>query len=311
MTALERKRLNTGLLFIGPWIFGFFLLSVYPVVASFYFSLCDYSVLSPPVYIGWQNYVDLVFDELFWKSLYNTIIYASLLIPLGFLVSFTLALLLNFDLPGKGLFRAVIFLPSLVPMVCLAVIWRWMLNGEFGLVNTLISPLASVLNHWFGTHLQPPSWLQEAVYTKLGLVLASLWCVGNAVVIYLAGLQDVPRHLYEAAEIDGANFWHKTWHITIPVISPVIYFNCIMALIGSFQVFAVPYVMMLGGDGPDGIGGPDRSLLFIATYIYQNAFDYWNMGYACAIGLILFFVILGLTLFATKISASRVYYAGS
>lgn len=264
MTALERKRLNTGLLFIGPWIFGFFLLSVYPVVASLYFSLCDYSVLSPPVYIGWQNYVDLVFDELFWKSLYNTIIYASLLIPLGFLVSFTLALLLNFDLPGKGLFRAVIFLPSLVPMVCLAVIWRWMLNGEFGLVNTLISPLASVLNHWLGTHLQPPSWLQEAVYTKLGLVLASLWCVGNAVVIYLAGLQDVPRHLYEAAEIDGANFWHKTWHITIPVISPVIYFNCIMALIGSFQVFAVPYVMMLGGDGPDGIGGPDRSLLFIA-----------------------------------------------
>ncbi len=311
MTAMEGKRLRIGLLFIGPWIFGFLLLSVYPVVASLYFSLCDYSVLSRPVFIGWQNYGDLVFDELFWKSLYNTIVYASLLIPLGFLVSFALALMLNFDLRGKGVFRAVIFLPSLVPMVCLAVIWRWMLNGEFGLVNTLISPLATFLNAWIGTDFQPPSWLQEAVYAKLGLVLASLWCVGNAVVIYLAGLQDVPRHLYEAAEIDGANFWHKTRHITIPVVSPVIYFNSIMALIGAFQVFAVPYVMMRGGNGPDGIGGPDRSLLFISTYIYQNAFDYWNMGYACAIGLILFLVILGLTLLATKISANRVYYAGS
>ena len=179
-----------------------------------------------------------------------------------------------------------------------------MLNGELGLVNNAINPVLHFLNSIFHTAWAAPNWLQDARFAKWGIIFTGLWGVGNAVVIYLAGLQDVPRHLYESADIDGAGFWQKTVHITIPVISPVIYFNSIMGLIGAFQVFAVPYVMTGGGDGPD------RSLLFMATYLYQNAFAYWNMGYACAIGVILFLIILALTWLSTKLSEKHVYYAG-
>jgi len=304
MTNRERQNLKTGLLFISPWILGFLLFSVYPIVSSVYYSLCDYSVLSKPVYIGAQNYKDLVTDDLFWKAVYNTFYFAAFSIPLGVIVSLSLAVLLNFSLPGKGIFRTIFFLPSLVPMVCLAVLWQWMLNGKFGIVNCALKPLIDTFNVVFLTHCQPPNWLQLAGYAKFGVIFTGLWGVGNAVVIYLAGLQDVPRQLYESADIDGAGFWHKTIHITLPMISPVIYFNSTMALIGSFQVFAVPYVMTGGNDGPE------RSLLFIATYVYQNAFDYWNMGYACALGLILFLIILTLTLLATKLSERHVFYAG-
>jgi len=300
MTRVEKQNLRIGLLFISPWIIGFLALCVYPLLSSFYNSLCDYSVLSPAVFVGLTNYHDLFTDELFWKSLF----FAAFSIPLGLLVSLTLAILLNFDLAGKGFFRTVFFLPSLVPMVCLAVLWQWMLNGDLGLINNAVNPLLHAINGIFGSHLIAPNWLQDARYAKWGIIFTGLWGVGNPMVIYLAGLQNVPRHLYESADIDGANFWHKTIHITLPVISPVIYFNTIMALIGSFQVFAVPYVMTSGGDGPE------RSLLFIATYLYQNAFDYWNMGYACAIGMILFLIILTLTYVTTKLSERHIYYAG-
>lgn len=304
MNIAEKRNLRLGLLFISPWIIGFLAFAIYPLLSTIYFSLCDYSVLSPAVFVGATNYKDLFTDAIFWKAVYNTFFFAIFAIPLGLAISLILAVLLNFDLPGKGIFRTVFFLPSLVPMVCLGVLWQWMLNGELGLVNNALRPVLDLLNSIVGTHLVPPNWLQEPAYAKWGIIFTVLWGVGQAVVIYLAGLQDVPRHLYESAEIDGANFWHKTWHITLPVISPVINFNTIMGLIGAFQVFAVPYVMTSGGDGPD------RSLLFIATYLYQNAFDYRNMGYACAIGLVLFLIVLALTYGATRLSERRVYYAG-
>ena len=257
------------------------------------------------MFVGTANYTDLCTDALFWTSVYNTFFFAAFSIPLGLLVSLTLAILLNFNLPGKGFFRTVFFLPSLIPLVCLAILWQWMLNGELGLVNTALRPCYQAANALFGTHAVPPNWLLEARYAKWGIIFTSLWGVGQAVVIYLAGLQEVPRHLYEAAEIDGANFWHKTWHITLPTISPVIYFNSVMGLIGAFQVFAVPYVMTNGGDGPE------RSLLFMATYLYQNAFDYSNMGYACAIGMVLFLLILGLTYLAKRLAEQHIHYEGT
>jgi len=304
MTNGDKHNLRVGLLFISPWILGFLALCVYPLLSSLFYSMCDYSALSPAVFVGSQNYRDMFADAIFWKSVYNTIFFAAFAIPLGLVMSLSLAILLNFDLPGKGIFRTVFFLPSLVPMVCLAVLWQWMLNGDLGLVNNTLKPAFGAVNALIGTHLSPPNWLQEAAYAKWGIIFTGLWGVGHAVVIYLAGLQGVPRHLYESAEIDGANFWHKTWHITLPVLSPVIYFNTIMGLIGSFQVFAVPYVMTGGGDGPE------RSLLFMATYLYQNAFDYWNMGYACAIGVALFLLILALTCAATKLSEHHIHYEG-
>lgn len=304
MTAREKHNLRLGLLFISPWLFGFVLMALYPLVSSFFLSFTDYSVLSAPVYIGADNYRDLAVDELFWQSLWNTFYFAALSIPLNLILAIALALLLNFDLPGRKVFRTIYFLPSLVPMVCLAVLWQWMLNGQLGLINAGLRPIADFLNALLGTNLSPPNWLADPAYAKLGLVLAGAWGVGNAVVIFLAGLQDVPRALYEAADLDGCNFWQKTWHVTLPIISPVIYFNGIMGLIGSFQVFAVPYVMTGGGEGPG------RSMLFAATYIFTKAFRTLSMGYACAISLILFLIILGLTLLATKLSARHIYYEG-
>ena len=304
MTGREKRNLRTGLLFISPWVLGFLILCAYPVVCSLVLSTCDYSVRTPTVYIGATNYHDLLTDEIFWRALGNTLFYAAFSVPISFLVSLSLALLLSFDIPFRGILRTVFFLPSLVPVVSLAVLWQWMLNGDLGPVNHALSPLLLGINKMLGTHLAAPNWLQDAQYAKWGLILTTLWGAGNAMVIYLAGLQDVPRHLYESAEIDGAGFWRKTWHITLPLISPVIYFNVIMSLIFSLQVFAVPFVMT------DGTDGPERSLLFITGYIYENAFDWWKMGYACAIGLILFFVILTLTILARRLSERHIYYAG-
>ena len=305
MTRGDRHNLRLGLLFISPWIVGFLALFVYPLLCAAYYSLCDYSVLTPAVFVGGDNYRDLLADATFWQSLYNTLFFAAFSIPLGFLISFTLALLLNFDVPARGVFRTVFFLPSLVPMVCLAVLWQWMLNGDVGLVNASITPGLHAINGVLHTHLSAPNWLQDARYAKWGVIFTTLWGVGQAVVIYLAGLQDVPRYLYEAAEIDGAGFWLKTIHISLPALSPVIYFNTIMALIGSLQVFAVPYVMTSGGEGPE------RSLLFMATYLYRNAFDYWHMGYACAIGMVMFGLILLITYLGTKLSERHIFYAGN
>ncbi|MGJ3243693.1 MAG: carbohydrate ABC transporter permease [Opitutales bacterium] len=304
MTAGERQRLKRGLAFISPWLIGFLAFSLYPLIASFAFSLTDYSVLAKPVWIGADNYSLMLEDAVFWKAVTNTLIFAALAIPMSLIMAFLLALLLNAGVPGTGLFRTLFFLPSLVPLVCLGLLWRWLLNGQVGLVNQGLQPILDAVNAVLGTGLQAPNWLVDPAYAKLGLVLAGVWGCGHAMVIFLAGLQDVPRQLYEAADIDGAGFWRKTWHITLPMVSPVIYFNGIMGLIGAFQVFAVPFVMTAGGDGPG------RSLLFLATYIYQNAFEYWNMGYACAMGLVLFLLILGLTLLATRLLEKHVHYAG-
>jgi len=304
MNPSERRNLRNGLLFISPWVIGFLTFCVYPVIKSFYLSLCDYSILSPAVFTGWQNYVELAGDEVFWTAVSNTLFFAVFAIPLGLLLSLALAVLLNANVRGRGVFRTIFFLPSLVPMVCLAVLWQWMLNGDVGLVNEALRVPLNAINSLLGSELRPPNWLSDARYAKWGLIFTMLWGVGNSVVIFLAGLQDVPVHLYESAEMDGANFPQKLWHITLPTISPVIHFNLIMGLIGSFQVFAVPYVMTGGGEGPG------RSMLFLATYLYQNAFEFWNMGYACAIGFVMFVIILTLTLLANKLSERHVFYAG-
>ena len=304
LSRLERSRLGTGLLFISPWLVGFVALTLYPLLSTLGYSLCDYSVLMPASFVGLSNYRDLFTDELFWKSLSNTLFFAAFSIPLGLVVSLSLAVLLNFPVPGKGIFRTIFFLPSLVPAISLAVLWQWLLNGELGLVNAGVRPLLSAVNGLTGTHLVAPNWLGDARFAKWGLIFTGLWGVGHAVVIYLAGLQDVPRTLYEAADIDGASFWQKTRHVTLPVISPVIYFNLIMSVIGTLQVFTVPYILTGGGDGPE------RSLLFMATYLYHNAFEYSKMGYACAIGLVMFALILVLTWVSTRLGERFVHYDG-
>ena len=304
MTARERQRLRTGLMFISPWILGFLAFTAYPLLASLWFSLCDYSVLAEPVYIGTDNYGELWRDEVFWLALRNTVIFAAVAIPLGTVLAIGLAVLLNQPVRGRGIYRTIFFLPSLVPAISLAILWQWLLNGSVGLVNEMLQWPLRLFNAVAGTSLQPPDWLNDPTWALWGLVLTGLWGAGNAMVIYLAGLQEIPAELYEAAEMDGANAWQRFCHVTLPLLTPVIFFNVIMGLIGSLQTFAVPYILTNGGDGPG------RSLLFLATYIYQSAFDYWNMGYASALALVLFLLILGLTLIVVRFGEKRVHYAG-
>lgn len=304
VTSREKERLRTGLLFISPWLLGFTALTVYPLLSSLWFSLCDYSVLSEPVYIGADNYRELWRDEVFWLALRNTVVFAAVSIPLGTALAIGLAVLLNQPVRGRGVYRTIFFLPSLVPAISLAILWQWMLNGSLGVVNEVLRWPLRLINAAAGTSLQPPDWLNDPSWALWGLVLTGLWGAGNAMVIYLAGLQEIPAELYEAAEMDGAGAWQRFCHVTLPLLTPVIFFNVIMGLIGSLQTFAVPYILTNGGDGPG------RSLLFLATYIYQSAFDYWNMGYASALALVLFLLILGLTLVVVRLGEKRVHYAG-
>jgi len=293
MTKGERQKLKTGLMFVSPWIIGFLVFTLYPVGASLYYSFCDYDILTEPLWIGTLNYKELFTDELFWKTLYNTLYFAAIAIPLGLVFSLLVAVLLNQAVKYKSLFRLLYYLPSLVPMVAGAMIWLWVYNGKYGLLNYGLSLIG----------IDGPLWLTDATWTKPALIFMGLWGIGNTMVIYLAALQDVPIHLYESAEIDGAGFWVKLRHITIPLISPVIYFNMVMGIIGSLQIFAVPYIMMRDG-------GPDKAALFYAVYLFENAFRYNRMGYACAMAWILFILIVVLTWFATKATRKHIHYAG-
>ncbi|MBI4553168.1 MAG: sugar ABC transporter permease [Candidatus Latescibacteria bacterium] len=292
MSRQQRCDLRNGLLFVSPWLIGLVAWELYPILASLYYSLCEYSVLTPAAWIGLDNYRDLFTDEVFWKALSNTGFYAAFALPLDLICGIALALLLNTKVRGMVFYRAIFFVPSLVPMIALAILWLWMFNAQYGVVNYALGAIG----------LPGPRWLVDPAWAKPALVLMSLWGIGRAVVVYLAGLQDVPVHLYESADLDGASWHHKIRHITLPMISPVIYFNLILGIIGVMQVFAVPYVMTGGG--------PARATLFYTMYLYDNAFTYLRMGYACAMAWMLFLLILGLTLIATKVSERHVYYAG-
>lgn len=299
MTARERHNLRNGLAFCWLWFVGLGVFTVYPVLASLYYSFCDYSVLQAPVWIGGENYQRMLADTLFWKSLRNTLIFAALSLPLGMIVSIALALLLNTGVRGMPLFRTIFYLPSIVPVVASSMLWMWIFNGQYGLLNWVLGPVCAP----FGG--KPPGWLADPDWAKPALVLMSLWGVGNSMIIYLAGLQDVPQDLYESAELDGANWWRRLWHITLPMISPVIYFNLIMGIIGTLQTFTTVFVMTGGADG-----SPARSTLMYALYLFSTAFYDLRMGYASAMAWVLFILIVVLTLVATKLTEKRVHYAG-
>jgi len=302
MTSRERKNVFTGLAFTSIWIVGLIAFTAYPVVASLYYSFCDYSILKSAVWVGGDNYRELFSDDLFWKSLGNTLLYAALAVPLGTAVALALALLLNCDVRGRPFFRVVFYLPSIVPIVASSMLWLWIFNGEYGLLNGLLAPVL----HLFGT--TPPAWFTDPAWAKPALVIMSLWGTGNAMVIYLAGLQNVPKELYEAASIDGASAWHRFRHVTLPCIAPVIYFNVVMALIGALQVFAQAFIISDAASGGTGThdGAPARSLLFYTMYLFTTAFHDLRMGYASAMAYVLFIVIATLTYFATRLSRDNV-----
>jgi len=298
MTRGEGKRLRAGLGFTSLWIVGLAVFTAYPVVASLYYSFCDYSILKSPVWCGLENYAQLAQDGLVWKSLRNTLFYAGLSVPLGTVVALGLAVLLNCEVRGKSAYRLLFFMPSIVPIVASSMLWLWIFNGQYGLMNGFLNLFLRPLG------LSGPAWLADPAWSKPALVIMSLWSTGNAVVIYLAGLQNVPMELYEAAEIDGASAWQRFRHITLPTIAPVVTFNAIMALIGAMQLFAQAYIMSEGanGNGTASDGNPARSTLFYTIYLFSTAFQDLRMGYASAMAYILFLVTAALTWLAARLT---------
>ena len=293
-TATDRRNLRNGLLFCSPILIGLAGLTLYPILASLYYSFCNYPMLKPPVWVGITNYKTMFADPVFYNSLGNTAFYAIFAVPLGIITAFMLALLLNQKVKGMAIFRTMFFVPSIVPMVAGSVLWLWLLNPNYGLINMLLRAM----------HLPEPGWMADPVCAKPALILMSLWGVGGSMLIYLAGLQDVPVDLYEAAEIDGAGPLQRMFHITIPFMSPHLFFTLVMGFIGAMGYFTQAFVMT------NGKGGPVDSTRFFSLYLFQNAFMYWKMGYACAMAWILFIIILGFTLLLFKTSARFVYYGG-
>ena len=274
-----------GYAFIAPWLIGFAAFTVWPFVASLYLSFCRYDVISPPRWIGLGNYHELfVHDALFWRSLANTLAYAAAAVPLGIATAFALALLLNLRLRGIAVYRTVFVLPHVVPAVATSVVFLWVLNPQIGLINAILAQV--------GIH--GPAWLQDPDWAMPTLVLMSVWGIGGALITYLAGLKDIPIALYEAARVDGANAFQRARHITVPMMTPVIFFNLVMGVIGAFQYFTQAYIMTQGG--------PEDSTLFYALYLFYRAWRYLDMGYASAMAWILFVVVVAVTLalFATQ-----------
>jgi len=297
MGGRQRRRNMVGLLFVSPWICGLGLFILYPFFASILYGFTDYSVLRDPEFVGTDNYAGIAADPIFWQSLKVVLVFAAFSIPLGVVTALSLSIMLDAGKRGVSIYRAIFYLPQLVPTVVVAILWTWLFNAEFGLVNHI---LRWPLQTFFGA--RPPGWLASTSWALPALVFMSMWQVGQMTIIYLAKIQDVPQDLYEAAALDGAGFWSKTWNVTLPQISPIILFNVVMAIIGCFQVFTEPYIMTGGG--------PARATHFLSLYIYKLAFEEYRMGYACAVALVLFLIILGLTMLALRAARGRVYYAG-
>jgi multiple sugar transport system permease protein len=297
----ERHYVYLGLAFASPWIIGFLAFTVYPFFGSLYLSLTEYDLFSPPKWVGLQNYEQIFADDRFYKSLGNTLFMAFISVPITLTVSLLIAVMLNFKVKGINYYRTIFYLPSVIPIVASALLWTWMLNPDFGLVNMALRTLG----------LTDPAWLLDPRYTKPSLILMSLWGSGAGALIFLAALQGVPRQYYEAAQVDGANWWYRFWKITVPALSPIILFQLIMGLIGAFQIFTESYILAGGKvDGSGSLGGPEQSLLFYAVNLYQEAFVFLKMGYASALAWILFIIVLLITFILLKTSGRWVYYGG-
>lgn len=287
-----------GMAFATPYLIGLAVFVALPLVISLYLSGAEYPMLSPPLWIGLDNYRGLMRDPIFHKALWNTLGYAAGSVPLSLAASVGLALLLNQKVPGRALFRTIIFLPSLVPAVAGAMLWLWVLNGQDGLLNVMLRAGYRLVAG--ATPPKLPSYLTHEPWVLPIFIILTLYSVGNAVIIFLAGLQDIPAELYESAELDGASGWRRMIHITLPMLSPVIFFNLVMGIIGSWQVFTLPQIMV--GDRVN------RAGYFYSMYLFDAAFMQQRMGYASAMAWIQFLIVLSLTLLVIWSSKRWVHY---
>jgi multiple sugar transport system permease protein len=271
--TLARRQALWCYVFIAPAILGLLLFSLGPMIASLWLSFTSYDLLSSPEWIGADNYTNLAQDPLFRKSLSVTLIYGLVAVPCTMLIALVLAIMLNAKIPALPFFRSAYYLPSVISGVAVATLWKWMFNGEYGLINAGLARIG----------IAGPAWLTDEQWALRALIFMSLWGFGATMLIYLAGLQGVPKELYEAAQVDGASRLRQHLHVTVPMLSPVTFFNLIMGIIASLQVFAEPFVLTKGG--------PNNSTLLLSVYLYQNAFQYLKMGYASAIAWVTFAII--------------------
>jgi len=291
-SGLARQEMIEGWLFALPFILGFIIWTAYPMILSAWMSLQEWDILTPPKWAGFANYTKLIFDDkLFWQSLSNTAFLTFLGVPIGMIAALATALSLNVKTPLTTVFRTLFFLPSQIPGVANAVLWALIFNAQFGILNQLLGHAG----------VEPINWLFDKNTVKPALIFMGLWGVGGSMMIYLAGLQGIPQEIYEAAEIDGANLWRRMRHVTLPLLTPVIFFSLIIGIIGSFQGgFTSVYIMTAGG--------PANYSLVTMLYIYRQAFQYMHMGYASAFAWVVFFIILIFTGIQFKMANRWVFY---
>ncbi|RME52491.1 MAG: sugar ABC transporter permease [Caldilineae bacterium] len=293
MTRTQRRNQLLGLLFISPWLIGFSIWTLYPLLSSMYYSLTRYDLLRDPIWLGFQNYAEIFTkDPLFPTVTYNTFYYVGLSAPLGVAAAFLMASLLNTKIRGRSVWRAIFFFPAIIPAFVTAMVWQFLLNIQYGAINGTLQAL--------GLPVIP--FIANPDFAKPTLILIHIWAQGNAIVIFLATLQDVPRSLYEAATVDGANAWHKFWNVTVPMTTPVILFNLVIGFIYGFQNFTLPWLLTRGG--------PNNSTELYTIFLYRNAFEYLRMGKASALAWILFVVIVIFTILLFRSSDRWVYYGG-
>jgi multiple sugar transport system permease protein len=293
LTASRRKEAIAGYLFISPWLIGFIVFFVGPIIASFVLSFTQWNIVGTPEWIGLKNYQDIfTSDPRFVKAVQVTLTYAVIYLPLEVICGIGLAVLMNLKLRGIGIFRTLYYMPYVVPQVAAALVWVWMLNARYGVVNTVLG--------WVG--VTGPNWLGSPAYILTSLTIIALWGVGGSSVIYLAGLQNIPSVFYEAATVDGANNFQKFFRITLPLLSPTIFFQVVLGLIGVFQTFTPAYI------AAGATGGPLQSGLFYMLYLYNRGFETLRMGYASALAWILTAFILMVTVMVLRSSRYWVYY---
>ncbi len=277
-------------LFISPWIIGFLLFILIPMGMSLYYSFTDWDVLTKESFVGMANYAGLFQDPLFYKSLQVTGVYTLITVPLNVFLSLMTAILLNMEGRFMAFFRTLYYIPAVLSAVVVAILWQWIFNSKYGLLNDVLTK--------FG--IEGPRWLSDPQWVMPALVIMSIWGIGGGIIMYLAGLQAVPKDLYEAATLDGARFWKKLFHITIPSMSPIILFTFLTSMIATLQTFSQAYIMTSGG--------PNHATLFYAYYLYQNGVVYKKMGKACAMAWLFFIAVMLLSLVVLKVSGKVVYY---
>lgn len=301
MTNTVREEIN-GWLFAMPFILGFIVFTLVPMVWSLYASFTNYNIIKAPQWIGLRNFVDIFHDNFFWISLGNTFWMVVVKTPLVIILALLLALLLNVNIPGAKFFRSVIYLPNVLAGVAAVFLWQWILAPN-GLINQALGAVG----------IPGPAWFFDSSWTKPGMVVMGMWWIGGNVLIFLASLKGIPKELYDAGEIDGAVGWNKIRYITLPLISPTIFFEIVTIIIGTFQIFTTAYILSTAGTGQTPMGGPGYSMLFYVLYLYLRAFGkvgtgLFQMGYGSALAWILFFIVLIITLIQLWLSRRWVYY---